>query len=259
MQEAVRRRIEDFGQLGMLAADTFRSLAFDGIRVRLFLAQIVSIGIASQLVVIVTGAFTGAVFAAQAFQKFQELGLASATGPVVSVAMCRELGPVLAALMVTGRVGSAMAAEIGTMRVGEQIDAMRSMGVDPVGYLVIPRLLAVVISMPILVGEAIWFGVKASELLAVRAFGIPGPWFEEQVILHTGATDVFTGLIKGTVFGILMVFIACHRGLHTEGGAVGVGNATTRAVVDTSLSILIVNFFLSLLLNQWLPGSRFDF
>lgn len=243
----------------MLAADSFRSIAVEGLRVRLLLAQVVTIGIASQLVVIVTGAFTGAVFAAQAFHKFQELGLASATGPVVSVAMCRELGPVLAALMVTGRVGSAMAAEIGTMRVGEQIDALRSMGVDPVNFLVVPRLLAVVVSMPILVGEAIWFGVMASEFLAVHSFGIPEPWFDEQVILHTGVADVFTGLIKGTVFGFLMVLIACHRGLHTTGGAVGVGDATTRAVVDTSLAILVVNFFLSLLLNQWLPGSRFDF
>lgn len=258
MQGAIRRRIVHLGQLGLLVADSARSLATEGVRLRMFFAQVVSIGMASQLVVIVTGAFTGAVFAAQAFYKFQELGIASATGPVVSVAMCRELGPVLAALMVTGRVGAAMAAEIGSMRVGEQIDALRSMGVDPVGYLVVPRLLAVFVSMPILVGEAIWFGVSASRFLAVQVFAIPAPWFDDQVILHTGATDVFTGLIKGTVFGVLMVLIACHRGLTTEGGAVGVGNATTRAVVDASLAILIANFFLSLLLNVWLPGSRID-
>ncbi len=258
MQEAIRGRIVHFGQLGLLVADSIRSLAGEGLRLRLFFAQVVTIGIASQLVVIVTGAFTGAVFAAQAFYKFQELGLASATGPVVSVAMCRELGPVLAALMVTGRVGAAMAAEIGTMKVNEQIDALRSLGVDPVGYLVVPRLLAVLLSMPILVGEAIWFGVAASEFLAVHVFGIPGPWFNEQVILHTGASDVFTGLIKGTVFGFVMVLISCHRGLTAEGGAVGVGQSTTRAVVDTSLAVLVVNFFLSLLLNVWLPGSRID-
>ncbi|HRQ87999.1 MAG TPA: ABC transporter permease, partial [Bacteroidia bacterium] len=199
------------------------------------------------------------VFAAQAYYKFNELGLGSATGPVVSIAMCRELGPVLAALMVAGRTGAAMAAEIGTMRVTEQIDALRAMGVEPVGYLVVPRMAAVLVSMPILVGEAIWFGMAAAEWLTVGVFGVPAPWYETQVQVHTGSGDVLVGLLKGVVFGFLIVLIACHRGLHTRDGAVGVGQATTRAVVDASLAILIANFFLSLLLNRWLPISSVDF
>lgn len=151
-----------------------------------------------------------------------------------------------------------MAAEIGTMRVTQQIDALRAFGVDPVDYLVVPRFLAIFISMPILVAEAIWFGMMAAEYLTVQVFGVPAPWFEGQLLAHTRDSDVLSGLIKGTVFGLLIVLISCHRGLHASDGAVGVGRATTRAVVDSSLAILIVNFFLSLLFNRWLPTSAID-
>ena len=248
-----------FGQLASLVAQVSGALLTLRIRWRLVLAQIVSIGIGSQLVVIITGAFTGAVFAAQAYFKFNELGLGSATGPVVSIAMCRELGPVLAALMVAGRMGAAMAAEIGTMRVTEQIDALRAMGVAPLDYLVVPRVLAIFVSMPILVGEAIYFGMLASEWLTVQLFGVPEVWYRTQLIAHTGIPDVLTGLIKGTVFGLFIVLISCHQGLSTSEGAVGVGRATTRAVVYSSLAILISNLFLSLVLNLILPTVSMDF
>ncbi len=241
------------GQVALLAGEVVSALMTARVRWRLFLSQIVTIGIGSQLVVIITGAFTGAVFAAQAYFKFSELGLGSATGAVVSIAMCRELGPVLAALMVAGRMGASMAAEIGTMRVTEQIDALRAMGVAPLDYLVVPRILAITVSMPILVGEAIFFGMLASELLTVNLFGVPKVWFETQLIAHTGVPDVLTGLIKGSFFGGLIVLISCHQGLTTTEGAVGVGRATTRAVVYSSLAILISNLFLSLLLNMLLP------
>ena len=206
----------------------------------------------------ITGAFTGAVFAAQAYLKFNEIGLASATGTVVSIVMCRELGPVLAALMVTGRMGAAMAAEIGTMRVTEQIDALRAMGVSPVEYLVGPRMAAIIVSMPILVGEAIFLGVTSAEWMTVKIFGVPEVWFRTQMIANTGAADLISGLIKGAIFGILIVLISCHQGLSTTNGAVGVGKSTTRAVVYSSLAILISNLFLSLLLNQWLPSASIN-
>lgn len=250
--------LSHFGQLAILVGEAARSTATAGVRLRLLLSQIFAIGIGSQVVVIVTGAFTGAVFAAQAFFKFNELGLASATGPVVSVAMCRELGPVLAALMVAGRSGAAMAAEIGTMRVTEQLDALRAMGVDPVGYLVVPRFFAAILSMPILVGETVFFGILSAEWLTVNVFGVPEPWIRAQIELHTGFGDFLVGLIKGVVFAALIVFISCHRGLFAKEGAVGVGLATTRAVVDSSLAILVANFFLSLLLNRLLPTVAFD-
>ena len=259
MKDVILRAVAHFGQLGILAKDGAVVLITSGPRWRTTLEQIVAIGVGSQLVVIVTGAFTGAVFAVQAYFKFAELGLGSATGPVVSIAMCRELGPVLAALMVSGRMGAAMAAEIGTMRVTQQIDALRAMGTDPVDYLVVPRLLAITVSMPILTGEAIWCGMAASEFLTVSLFGVPESWYETQLKAHTAVGDVVSGLVKGMVFGWILVLISCHRGLHATDGAVGVGRATTRAVVDSSLAILIVNFFLSLLLNYWLPTSSFHF
>lgn len=258
VNETIRRPLIHLGQLWLLGWEVVVSLCTAGVRVRETFRQVVSIGIGSQLVVVITGAFTGAVFAAQAYFKFNELGLASATGPVVSIAMCRELGPVLAALMVAGRMGAAMAAELGTMKVTEQIDALRAMGVDPAGYLVVPRVLAILVSMPILTAEAIWFGMAAARFLTVDVFGVPEPWYTSQLVAHTGAGDVVAGLLKGTVFGLIIVIVACHRGLHANDGAVGVGLATTRAVVDSSLFILIVNFFLSLLLNQWLPTSSID-
>jgi phospholipid/cholesterol/gamma-HCH transport system permease protein len=246
------------GQIALLAGEVGRSLVLGRIRGGLTLTQLAVIGVGSQLVVIITGAFTGAVFAAQAYFKFSELGLGSATGPVVSVAMCRELGPVLTALMVSGRVGAAIAAEIGTMRVTEQIDALRTMGVAPIDYLVVPRVIAMLVSMPILVGESIYFGVLASEILTVHFFGVPDVWFREQLAAHTGFPDVLTGLTKGLVFGVLIVMISCHQGLHTRDGAVGVGRATTRAVVYSSLAVLISNLFLSLLLNLWFPTVSLD-
>lgn len=258
MKDAIRSTLSHLGQLVLLAAGSLASLVTAGLRLRSACSQVVSIGIGSQVVVIVTGAFTGAVFAAQAYYKFNELGLGSATGPVVSIAMCRELGPVLAALMVAGRMGAAMAAEIGTMRVTQQIDALRAFGVDPVDYLVVPRFLAILVSMPVLVAEAIWFGMIAAEVLTVEIFGVPAPWFREQLIAHTQASDVISGLLKGLVFGLLIVLISCHRGLHASDGAVGVGRATTRAVVDSSLAILVVNFFLSLVFNRWFPTSSID-
>jgi len=245
--------IRFFGDLGLLGWRCLGTLARGGVRWRLTLAHTVSIGFGSQLVVMVTGAFTGAVFAAQSFYKFSEIGLASATGPVVAIAMCRELGPVLAGFMVAGRMGAAMAAEIATMRVTEQVDALRSMGVDPVGYLVVPRVLAILVSMPVLVAETIFVGILAADFLTVRVFGVPEVWFRYQLQLHTGTADLATGLIKSVFFGLLIVLVSCRHGLAGSDGAAGVGRAATRAVVDSCLAILCANLVLTFLLNHWLP------
>lgn len=247
------RFVNWFGSLFLLVRDATGLFLRGKVRGRETLSQIVSIGFGSQVVVMITGAFTGAVLAVQAYMKFHEIGLGSATGPVVSIAMCRELGPVLAAIMVTGRMGAAMAAEIGTMRVTEQIDALRVMGVDPVEYLVVPRAVAITISMPVLVAEAIILGILAAGVLTVGVFGMPNAWFENQVVAHTGLADLAVGLIKGAVFGGLIVLISCREGLSARNGAVGVGRATTIAVVNTSLAVLISNLFLTLILNRLLP------
>src|SRR5438552_7768815 len=161
------------GELVMLASDTFRSTFTHRMRWKLFLRQMVDIGLLSQLVVVITGGFTGAVFAAQTYFQFNKLGVASGVGAVVSAALFRELGPVLTGLMVTGRVGAAMSAEIGTMKVTEQIDALRALGVYPIDYLVVPRTLAMMFSMPILVAECCALGIAAGYLVGVGMMDIP--------------------------------------------------------------------------------------
>ncbi|MEZ5383908.1 MAG: ABC transporter permease [Prosthecobacter sp.] len=243
------------GQLVALTAELGIALRSGVWRLGLVARQIVAIGYGSQLVVVVTGAFTGAVFTFQSYAKFKEFGIESNVGAIVSIALCRELAPVLAGLMVAGRVGAAMAADIGTMKVTEQIDALRVMGVHPVDYLVLPRLLGMMVSMPLLVAQTIVFGLAASHLVAVEGFGIPASWFWNHTVDHTEFIDVAFGMIKGLVFGVLITIISCHQGLAAEGGAVGVGKGTTRAVVFASLTILVFNFFLSIALNYISPLS----
>src|ERR1700752_1029383 len=155
------------GEVVLLASETFAAIFVHRIRWRLFLHQVVEIGLLSQLVVVITGGFTGAVFAAQTFFQFNKLGMGSAVGAVVSVSICRELGPVLTALMVAGRVGAAMSAEIGTMKVTEQIDALRALAVYPTDYLVVPRALAMMVSVPLLVAECIAVGIAVGYLVAI--------------------------------------------------------------------------------------------
>src|SRR3954451_34876 len=159
--------VQYLGELVLLAADTFRSIFTHRLRWTLFLRQVVEIGLLSQLVVIITGAFTGAVFAAQTYFQFAKLGIGSGVGAVVSVSLFRELGPGLTALMVTGRVGASMSAEIGTMKVTEQIDALRALAVYPVDYLVVPRILAMIVAMPLLVAECIAVGIAVGYFVAI--------------------------------------------------------------------------------------------
>lgn len=249
------RFLRYMGQLAALLGELRHPLARGAIRFKLVAQQIVSIGYGSQTVVIVTGAFTGAVFTFQMYGKLKEYGGESSVGIIVSIALCRELGPVLSGLMVAGRVGAAMAADIGTMKVTEQIDALRVMGVHPVDYLVLPRIVAMLISMPLLVAESIVFGLVASYLVAVHGFGVPHAWYWPRTLEHTDMRDLSCGMIKGLVFGLIITVVSCHQGLRAENGAVGVGIGTTRAVVISSLVLLVINLFLSILLNNFFPLS----
>lgn len=241
------------GEIGQLVAAVFDSIFHGKIRCRMTLEQIVETGFRSQTVVIVTGAFTGAVLAAQALFQFKPLGLETGGGALVSVAMLRELGPSVTAIMLAGRVGAAMAAEIGTMKVTEQIDALRSMDVHPIDYLVTPRFLAMLISMPLLIAESAAFGILASLVVGTGPFNVNGAYWLHQMNLHTDGTDIFIAMFKGLVFGMLIVLLSCHQGLNVEQGAVGVGRGTTRAMVYSSLAILIVNFFLTMFLSLVFP------
>ncbi|MBA2432140.1 MAG: ABC transporter permease [Chthoniobacterales bacterium] len=252
---AVIRMITYLGELVVLAGETFASIVLQKIRWRLFMNQIVEIGLRSQLVVVITGAFTGAVFAAQTFFQFNKLGMGSAVGAVVSVSIMRELGPVLTALMVTGRVGASMSAEIGTMKVTEQIDALRALAVHPTDYLVVPRVLAMMISMPLLVAECIGVGIAAGYFVSVGLLEVNGPYYVANMVRWTGMRDIIMGLSKAACFALLIVFISCHKGLTSREGAVGVGQATTEAVVNASLAVLIFNFFLTMMLNIIFPAG----
>ena len=241
------------GEIALLVYETCLSMVVAPIRWRLFARQIVEVGWRSQLVVVVTGMFTGAVLTAQTYFQFSTLGMKSATGSVVAVALFRELGPVLTGLMVAGRVGAAIAAEIGTMKVTEQIDALRSLAVHPIDYLAVPRVLALLVSMPLLVAESVGLGICASYFVGVHVLDISGPYFLNNVHHYVGPRDIKMALSKAFCFGILIAFVSCHQGLNAKEGAVGVGRAPTEAVVISSLAILILNFFLTFLLNMIFP------
>ncbi len=252
---AVIRFFTYMGEVVVLGGETFASIVRQKIRWRLFMNQIVEIGLRSQSVVVITGAFTGAVFAAQTFFQFNKLGMGSAVGAVVSVSICRELGPVLTALMVTGRVGASMSAEIGTMKVTEQIDALRALAVHPIDYLVVPRALAMMVSMPLLVAECIGVGIIAGYFVAIGLLDVNGPYYVANMVRWTQMRDITIALCKAFSFAVLIVFISCHKGLTSREGAVGVGKATTEAVVDSSLAVLIFNFFLTMALNIIFPAG----
>jgi phospholipid/cholesterol/gamma-HCH transport system permease protein len=247
--------LEYIGEVSMLVAEIAASLVHGKIRWWMVLQQVVEIGHRSQPVVMVTGAFTGAVLAAQSLFQFSTLNMETGAGALVSVAMLRELGPSITALMLAGRVGAAMAAEIGTMRVTEQVDALRSMGVHPVDYLVSPRFLAMLLAMPLLIGESAAFGIIASVLVGTGPFNVNPAYWMNQMGKHTDLSDIAIALIKGLVFGILIVCISCHQGMKASDGAVGVGRSTTRAMVYSALAVLIFNFFLTLLMNVIFPAG----
>jgi phospholipid/cholesterol/gamma-HCH transport system permease protein len=250
------RTFSSLGELAILVGDTFSSIAHGRIRAGLTVRQIAEIGFGSQLVVVVTGAFTGAVFTAQAYFQFSSLNMETAVGSVVALSLFRELGPVLTGLMVAGRVGAAMSAEIGTMKVTQQIDALRALAVNPVDYLVVPRTLAMLVSMPLLVVECVGLGVLGSYYVGVVVLNIPGVYFVANIQKFADSSDIMMSLIKGFVFGGLIVFISCREGLRAKDGAVGVGRATTATVVSCSLAILIANFFLTMALNILYPAGQ---
>lgn len=211
--------------------------------------QMYEIGVLSLPVVAITGFSTGMVLAAQAYFQLSDKGLASATGLMVTKAMLVELGPVLTAFMVTGRVGAAMCAELGTMRVTEQIDALSSMSVNPLRYLVAPRFIAGIFMLPLLTVFSCLMGIAGGYVMAVDYYGMSHTSFVDPLPVHITNFDFFSGMIKAFVFGIIIVTISCYRGITTQGGAAGVGRATTNSVVICYSVILIGNFFLTVGLN----------
>jgi phospholipid/cholesterol/gamma-HCH transport system permease protein len=242
--------LQGLGQFALLAKDAICSLFTFKVAWRDLLYQMYFIGVKSQSVVLITGAFTGMVLAAQTYFQFHKVKMDTATLAVVSVSMCSELGPVLTALMVAGRVGAAIAAEIGTMKVTEQIDALRTLATHPVDYLVVPRLVAAHLVMPILTVEAITLGIVAGYVVCVQLLGIDPAYSWYNMLRYTGNEDVIMGLIKAFIYGGIVAIVGCYKGMTCGEGAEGVGHATTEAVVYSSITILIANFFLTLTLGR---------
>lgn len=244
--------LEDFGHLLLMVSEAVRAIFRRHVAWSDLVYQMHFIGVKSQSVVLITGAFTGMVLAAQTYFQFHKVQMDTATLAVVSVSMCSELGPVLTSLMVAGRVGAAMAAELGTMKVTEQIDALRTLATHPIDYLVVPRMLATFIALPLLTSEAIVVGIAAGYAVGVGLLNIDPTYSWANLVKYSSPQAVFTGLIKSSVFGVVIASVSCYKGMNCGEGAEGVGRATTEAVVVSSIAILISNFFLTLFLNELL-------
>jgi phospholipid/cholesterol/gamma-HCH transport system permease protein len=241
--------LDDVGGTAEFALEMLRGVARGAGRNTL-LGICYEVGVTSMPVVAITGLFIGMVLAVQAYAQFAQLGLATRLGGIINVSVIRELGPVLAATMLAGRVGCAMAAELATMRITEQVDALACLGVNPVQYLGAPRFLACVLLIPLLTILANFVGILGGAFVVTGIYHVDPfhYWHNSQGII--GMWDLVTGLVKPTFFGATIAIVSCHRGLHSEAGAEGVGRAATRAFVAAFVFILVIDFFLAMLLNQ---------
>ena len=250
---AALRLVDRLGSIGLLLYQVTACMWSGKFRMRVLVEQIAKIGVQSQPVVIITGAFTGAVLEAQTLFQLQTVRMETMGGAVVAVGMFRELGPVITGLMLAGRVGSAMAAEIGTMKVTEQVDALNSMNVDPVDYLVKPRIQAMIISMPILMMEAVLVGIASAYIVSITSFNVDQAYWMHFMSKFVTMGDITVALVKALVFGLIISTISCREGLNTTNGAVGVGKSTMQAMVYASVALLIANFILTMILNSIFP------
>jgi len=239
------RFLEDAGEIVLLFIQAFLWLLRPPFRIHLMFKQMEFVGVQSINVVLLTGLFTGGVFALQTYHGFSMFGAESLVGSTVALALTRELGPVLTALMVTGRAGSAMAAELGSMRVSEQIDALYVMAVSPIQYLVLPRIVAAVIMLPVLTVICDYVGIIGGYIVGVKVLGINEGIFIAKIVEYLDIEDISMGLVKAAFFGLLFALIGCYKGFYTTGGAEGVGRSTTEAVVLASVSILAADYVLT--------------
>lgn len=214
-------------------------------RVHHFFKQMEFIGVQSLPIIFLTSLFTGMVFALQTGKTFAIFKMQNMVGSTVGLAMARELGPVFAALMVTARACSAMAAEIGSMRVTEQIDALETLSVDPLHYLVLPRVVAAIIMLPLLTMAFDFVGICGAYMVAVGLLDIPPGPFLHHLYWYVDPQDINGGLVKAAFFGFFISMISCYKGFTTTGGAEGVGKSTTSAVVVSSVTVLVVDYFLT--------------
>ena len=243
----ILRFLEESGRVMILFLRTLHFIFLPPLDLRNLLKQVEYVGIKSVPVVLITGAFTGMVLALQSYTGFKRFNAEAFVGTVVALSMTRERGPVLSGLMVSGRVGSAMAAELGTMQVTEQIDALYTLAINPIKYLVVPRFLASLIVMPILTAFADVVGILGGYLISVILLGSNPTIYIRRTYDYLDLEDVYIGLLKACIFGMIIATIGCYQGINTRGGAEGVGKATTNAVVISSLLILVANYFVTAL------------
>ena len=237
--------VEFVGELGLFAISGVSHIFRPPYYPRLIGRSLMEIGFYSLPVVALTALFTGMVLALQSYTGFSRFNAESAIASIVVLSVTRELGPVLAGLMVSGRAGAAMAAELGTMRVTDQIDALSTLSTDPMKYLVAPRLLAATIALPLLVALADILGVMGGYIVATEKLGFTSGTYLSATFTNLQAEDVISGLIKAAVFGFVIALMGCFHGYRSKGGAQGVGAATTTAVVSASILILALDYILT--------------
>ena len=238
-------QVEHLGRLFVVLFATLYWFVRPPYRIRETFRQMERVGVGSFLIISLTGTFTGMVLALQTFYAFVTFNAESLVGATVALSMTRELGPVLSGLMVTARAGSAMAANLGTMRVTEQIDALQTMAVDPIEYLFVPRITAALIMVPVLTVYFNFLGILGGYFVGVNYLGIPPGPFVTSIVNLTDYDDLTTGLIKSCFFGLILSFISCYKGYTAGEGAEGVGQATMQAVVLSSVLILVSDYFLT--------------
>jgi phospholipid/cholesterol/gamma-HCH transport system permease protein len=241
--------VQDIGGMLMLLGDIVRWTVRPPLRVANLFAQLDFVGVGSAIIVLLTGTFSGMVFAHQSARAFELFDAESLVGPTVALTLTRELAPVFSALMVTMRAGSAMCTELGTMRVTEQVDALETMAVNPVQYLLVPRVIAGFVMVPVLVMLFNIAGIAGAYFVAVGVKGISAGTFLARTQQWVDPEDIAEGLIKGAVFGLAVTLIACFKGYQASGGAKGVGQATTQAMVTSALAIFILDYFVGVLLH----------
>ncbi len=242
---AVLANIEEMGKILLLFLSVLAWMFRPPLKLRNIFRQMEFVGVKSIFVVVLTGTFTGMVMALQGYHGFRMFSAESLVGGTVALVMARELGPVLTSLMVTARAGSAMAAELGTMRVTEQIDALAVMAVNPVKHLIVPRVIAGILMVPLLTVVSDFVGVLGGYFVGVHILNINAGIFLKNITRLVEISDIFNGLIKAACFGLILTIVGCYKGFNTTGGAEGVGRATTEAVVLASITILVSDYFLT--------------
>lgn len=237
--------MEEMGSILLLLLSALSWLFRPPLKIKNIFKQMEFVGVKSIFVVVLTGTFTGMVLALQSYHGFRLFSAESLVGSTVALSMTRELGPVLTSLMVTARAGSAMAAELGSMRVTEQIDAMYVMAANPVQHLIVPRIVAGILMVPLLTIVSDFMGIVGGYFVGVGVLNINEGVFLKNIYKYVELNDIYNGLIKAAVFGLLLSLIGCYKGFNTSGGAEGVGKSTTEAVVLASISILVSDYFLT--------------